>query len=176
MTTPETDDVGTVPYRDAMRTLIGERWETLWETLPHAMAGKDPEGVHDMRVASRRLRAAMDVATDAFPNDWYKPLHRLAKQITRELGAVRDRDVLIEALTSDREAAPPEQWPGIDLVINRIEVERQAARTEMEEFLAGLETSGMIEETKRRFGEPGEDRKKKQSRESAQADEKDAGS
>lgn len=175
MTGRGTSDHGTVPYRDAMRALIGERWETLWAALPHAMAGADPEGVHQMRVASRRLRAAMDVATGVFPNDWYRPLHRLAKQVTRELGAVRDRDVLIDALQADRATAPPEQWPGIDLVINRIEIERQAARAEMEHFLAELESSGMIKETRRRFSERGSSRKKKQSRLPDGASEKDAG-
>lgn len=143
-----------------MRALIGERWEAVWKAVPVAMKGDDPEGVHDVRVASRRLRAAMDVAHGAFPKEWFRPLHRLAKQITRELGAVRDRDVLIEALRKDRKAASPEEWPGIDLVIQRIERERQAARAEMEAFLAGLEHSGMIEETRRRFGGEPADRKR----------------
>jgi CHAD domain-containing protein len=119
------------------------------------MKGEDPEGVHDVRVASRRLRAAMDVAHGAFPAEWYKPLHKLAKQITRELGAVRDRDVLIASLQKDRDSAQPEEWPGIDLVIQRIDRERQAARAEMEAFLVELERSGMIDETRRRFGKAG---------------------
>jgi len=142
-------------FRDAMRIAIGERWEQVWETVPAAVEGKDIEGVHDVRVASRRLRAAMDVAAGAFPADWYKPLHKLAKQITRELGAVRDRDVLIESFQKDREKAPPEEWPGIDLVIERIDAERVEARQAMEKFLAGLESSGKIDETRRRFGETG---------------------
>ena len=37
------------------------------EAVPVAIEGVDPEGVHDVRVASRRLRAAMDVAASAFP-------------------------------------------------------------------------------------------------------------
>lgn len=140
-------------FRDAMRGLIGERWEAVWKAVPVAIEGVDPEGVHDVRVASRRLRAAMDVAAGAFPAGWYRPLHRLAKQITRELGAVRDRDVLIESLQADRAAAPPEEWPGIDLVIDRIDRERQVARAEMEAFLKRLEGSGVIDDTRRRFGD-----------------------
>lgn len=139
-------------FRDAMRDVIGERWEQVWKAAPVALEGSDPEGVHDVRVASRRLRAAMDVAADAFPNDWYRPLHKLAKKITRELGEVRDRDVLIEALQKERDAAKPEEWPGIDLVIERVDAERLAARHEMEAFLRTLETSDAIGETRRRFG------------------------
>jgi len=162
----EVSDPGAESFRDAMRRSIGERWEAVWKAVPAAVEGGDPEGVHDVRVASRRLRAAMDVASSAFPNSWYRPLHRLAKQITRELGAVRDRDVLLEALRNDRAAAPPEEWPGIDLVINRMEREREAARAEMEAFLAKLDASGLIEESRRRFGErPAEPKKRRRDRE-----------
>ena len=143
-----------------MREVISERWEQVWEATPVAIEGVDPEGVHDVRVASRRLRAAMDVAADAFPNDWYPPLVKLAKKITRELGAVRDRDVLIESFRKEREAAPPEEWPGIDLVIDRIEQERIEARIKMEAFLKSLDGAGAIQETRRRFGDPGKKRAK----------------
>ena len=143
-----------ISFRDAMRDVIGERWEQVWKAVPVAIEGSDPEGVHDVRVASRRLRAAMDVAAGAFPNDWYRPLHKLAKQITRELGAVRDRDVLLASFERDRAAAPPEEWPGIDLVIARVDAERIAARAEMEDFLKNLEASGSIAETRKRFPAP----------------------
>jgi CHAD domain-containing protein len=145
-------------YRDAMRALIGARWEEVWKAIPRASAGTDIEGVHDVRVASRRLRAAMDVGAPAFPAPWYKPLHKLAKEITSELGAVRDRDVMIEYFTTQREQAPPNERPGIDRLIARIERERTAARTEMEAFLSELADRAMRDETRRRFPLSGTDR------------------
>jgi CHAD domain-containing protein len=138
-------------YRDAMRALIGARWEDVWKAVPRAAEGADIEGVHDVRVASRRLRAAMDVAAPAFPASWYKPLHNVAKEITSELGAVRDRDVILEYLTSERDAAPPNERPGIDRLISRIDRERIAARSEMETFLQALADRGLRDETRRRF-------------------------
>jgi CHAD domain-containing protein len=144
-------DPNTVPFKEAMVELIGERWEEVWKVVPVAVEGVDPEGVHDVRVASRRLRAAMDVAVDAFDTEWYRNLHKLAKQITSELGEVRDRDVLLEAFRADRDAAPAAEWPGIDLVINRVDRERVAARAEMEEFLGKLEKNNAAAETARRF-------------------------
>ena len=134
-----------------MRALIGARWEDVWKAVPRAAEGADIEGVHDVRVASRRLRAAMDVAAPAFPASWYKPLHKLAKEITSELGEVRDRDVMLEYLTAEREAAPPNERPGIDRLIARIDRERIAARAEMETFLQELANRGMREESRRRF-------------------------
>lgn len=138
-------------YRSAMRSLIGVRWEEVWKAVPRAAEGTDIEGVHDVRVASRRLRAAMDVASSAFPAPWFKPLHQLAKEITSELGAVRDRDVMIEYLTAARDEAPPNERPGIDRLIARIERERTVARVEMERFLKDLADRNLRDETRRRF-------------------------
>lgn len=138
-------------YRSAMRSLIGERWEDVWKAVPRAVEGTDIEGVHDVRVASRRLRAAMDVAAPAFPTSWYKPLHDAAKEITTELGAVRDRDVMIEYLAGAREAAPPTERPGIDRLIDRVERERVAARKAMETYLETLAEERLRDETRRRF-------------------------
>jgi CHAD domain-containing protein len=134
-----------------MRALIGTRWEDVWKAVPRAAEGADIEGVHDVRVASRRLRAAMDVAAPAFPASWYKPLHKLAKEITSELGEVRDRDVMLQYLAAERESAAPNERPGIDRLIARIDRERIAARADMETFLQELANRGMREETRRRF-------------------------
>ncbi len=139
-------------YRSAMRDLIAARWGDVWRAVPVALAGEDPEGVHDVRVASRRLRAAMDVAAGCFPSSWYRPLHRAAKEITGALGEVRDRDVLLESLTQERRGAAAAERPGLDRLIDRIERERVAARAEMERFLAGVIEGGVPREAARRFG------------------------
>ena len=139
-------------YCSAMRHLIAHRWDEVWRSVPVALAGEDIEGVHDVRVASRRLRAAMDVAAACFPASWYRPLHKAAKAITAALAEVRDRDVLLEALAADRAAAPSAERPGLDRLIARVDRERVAARTEMERFLADLIECGVPEEAARRFG------------------------
>jgi exopolyphosphatase/pppGpp-phosphohydrolase len=139
-------------FRETMRALIGERWRVVWAAIPVAVKGTNIEGVHDVRVASRRLRAAMDVAEPAFPGKWYKSLHRTAKKITGALGEVRDRDVLLEALHADRSTGPPVEHPGIDRLIDRIESERTLARAEMERFLRQLRDGPLRSELERRFG------------------------
>lgn len=139
-------------YRSAMRALIGERWGAVWKAVPVAIAGENIEGVHDVRVASRRLRAAMDVAVECFPGSWYGSLHQVAKEITGALGEVRDRDVLIEHLTAEREQAAAGDRPGIDRLIARVIRERDAARSEMEHFLKQLSERNLAAETVRRFG------------------------
>ena len=138
-------------FREVMRTLIHDRWQEVWKAMPAAIEGTDNEGVHDVRVASRRLRAAMDVAAPAFPKSWYKPLHRSAKDITSSLGEVRDRDVILERLQAQRAAASPVDWPGIDRLITRIDGERLIAREAMEAYLASLMHGPVRQEAERRF-------------------------
>lgn len=139
-------------FRETMNELIAERWRAVWEVIPAALDGHDIEGVHDVRVASRRLRAAMDTAAPAFPQEWFKRLHKTAKQITRELGEVRDRDVLLVALSRERDNAPLAERPGIDRLIYRVERERVAARADMERFLEKLLSGAAAEEIERQFG------------------------
>jgi CHAD domain-containing protein len=139
-------------YSSAMRALIARRWGAVWAAVPAAVAGEDIEGVHDVRVASRRLRAAMDVAVACFPASWYAPLHRVAKDITGALGEVRDRDVMIESLTKSRITAPADEHPGIDRLIARLERERDTAREEMVRFLDALTSGDVPGEIADRFG------------------------
>ncbi len=146
------DSAASGEFGTAMRDLIAERWGAVWKAVPVALKGEDIEGVHDVRVASRRLRAAMDVAVECFPPGWYRPLHKTAKEITGALGEVRDRDVLLEALAGQREAAAPAERPGIDRLVERIERERVVARAEMERYLGGLLEGDVPGEAERRFG------------------------
>jgi CHAD domain-containing protein len=134
-----------------MRDAIGTHWAAVWKAMPAVMAGEDPEAVHKVRVASRRLGAAMDVAADCFPRKWYRPLHKTAKRITRALGDVRDRDVMLEALARDRERATDPERRAIDHLIAGVKRDRKRARKEMVRFLAKLDDEGVRKETKRRF-------------------------
>ncbi|CAA9556528.1 MAG: hypothetical protein AVDCRST_MAG87-1240 [uncultured Thermomicrobiales bacterium] len=141
-------------YREAMRDAIGTQWRSVWKPIPAVIASEDPEAVHKVRVASRRLRAAMDVGVDAFPRKWYRPLHKTAKRITRALGEVRDRDVMLEALARERKRSTGPERRAIDHLIADITRDRKRARKAMVRFLAELDDEGVRKETKRRFPRP----------------------
>ena len=61
-------------------------------------ADNDIEHVHRMRVASRRLRAALPLFAGCFPEREYRTWMREIQKITRALGAARDTDVQIAFL------------------------------------------------------------------------------
>jgi CHAD domain-containing protein/adenylate cyclase class IV len=82
---------------------------------PGAREGSDPEALHRMRVATRRMRAAWRVFGEGFQRGRTKRHRRRLREVAGRLGAVRDLDVLIEAgetylatqsRTEQRAAAP----------------------------------------------------------------------
>jgi inorganic triphosphatase YgiF len=58
------------------------------------LTSADPEYLHQMRVAVRRLRSALAVFKDALPDEPFAALRRELKWLGRRLGVARDRDVL----------------------------------------------------------------------------------
>lgn len=138
-------------FQDAMRQEIALHWAIVWKAMPDVIEGNDIEAVHKVRVASRRLRAAMDVATDCFPRKWYQPLHKTAKGITRALGEVRDRDVILQALSRQRETSTGDERKAIDFLIEHIEHDRKRARKAMLRFLRQLDKTEIRKQTKHRF-------------------------
>ncbi|MCG8588365.1 MAG: CHAD domain-containing protein [Proteobacteria bacterium] len=60
-----------------------------------ARAGEDPEGVHQLRVALRRLRSALSCFRDVIPATDAKRLGAELKWLASELGDARDLDVFL---------------------------------------------------------------------------------
>ena len=78
--------------------VLATRFQEMQGFHDAALDFSDPEGVHSMRVASRRLRSAL---RDFMPYIRRRDLTSLLKQtksIAAALGEVRDQDVAIEAL------------------------------------------------------------------------------
>ncbi|MCQ1538422.1 CHAD domain-containing protein [Methanocalculus taiwanensis] len=71
----------------------------------------DIEYIHRMRVASRRVRAALPLFAPCLPESAYKKARKGVRSITRSLGAARDLDVQIEFLQSFLHSLPDEHPP-----------------------------------------------------------------
>ena len=63
---------------------------------PGTLRGEDNEELHDMRVATRRMRSAFDVFGQAFDPKTMKHHLKGLRGIGRALGQVRDMDVILE--------------------------------------------------------------------------------
>ncbi|MCC6443916.1 MAG: CHAD domain-containing protein [Armatimonadetes bacterium] len=98
---------------------------------PGTRAGEDIEALHDMRVATRRLRAAFRVFSRTFKKEAVGGLLEDVRWLGGGLGTVRDLDVLLEFLEGYRREAPQEDMPGLDALIADRRAERGSRRMEM---------------------------------------------
>jgi CHAD domain-containing protein len=82
-----------------------------------------------MRVASRRLRAVLEIFEPAFPAGGFKAVLRDVKALADALGERRDPDVHIEDMEAFEAAVQAAGRPGIDALVARLR-ERQARGNE----------------------------------------------
>ena len=73
-----------------------DQWvEKLREHLPVTVKSWDPDAVHHSRTSTRRLKAAVDVLRPVLSGDHRKPFGRVLRKLRRDLGPVRDLDVML---------------------------------------------------------------------------------
>lgn len=87
--------------QEAAAKAIRGQMDTIVAMAP-AVRELDAEGIHDMRVASRRLRMALQVYRPYLPGKPRKVLRRQAKRITQLLGNRRELDVMVAMLREHR--------------------------------------------------------------------------
>lgn len=141
-------------FRDAAERVLTERLDTLMKHEAGARAGEDPEELHDMRVASRRLRAAVDAFAGCYHGKEFKRIVRQTKELTGALGAVRDRDVLLERLEAYAATVPPDEAPAIAQFMTRIREGREADRATMLRDLDDLAASDYAARFRRVIAHP----------------------
>ncbi|MGA2439910.1 MAG: CHAD domain-containing protein [Tepidisphaeraceae bacterium] len=100
--------------------------ESLRKLIPSAVTGEDDDAVHDARVATRRLKAASDLVKGVVSGRSRRPFNRVGKLLRRQLGPLRDLDVMLEHLGQFKH---PKYQPAIQWLRERLgEVRREAVR------------------------------------------------
>lgn len=82
----------------ALRRVVADQLEQLRKNDPGTRLGRDPEALHDMRVAIRRMRAALRVFEDGAATRVRTYLRKELRWLGKVLGDVRDLDVQLENL------------------------------------------------------------------------------
>ena len=118
------------PYRAAGARIVRVRARELFDHADGVLDTSDIERVHDMRVASRRLRAVLEIFAPCFPASEYKGVLRDVKQLADALGERRDPDVHIDALRAFARTLTPTNRPGVNALVAEQE-ERQARGNEV---------------------------------------------
>jgi CHAD domain-containing protein len=128
-----TDLTATTPIADAARRVLALRLELVRDALPAAQhqAHKDPEYVHQLRVATRRAGAALEIFSLCLPDKDYRAAKRHLRQIRRAAGEARDWDVFLDGLAAGPKPTPRYQ-AGIDFLFGFGAARRIVAQSTLE--------------------------------------------
>jgi CHAD domain-containing protein len=122
-------------FAQAAAVTVATRSHELFACAPHVLETSEIEHVHDMRVASRRLRAALEIFAPCFDRKEHRRLLGEVKRLGAALGARRDPDVQIARLEELRAQLAPAEQPGADLLIQRARDRQAAGNAVLEEAL-----------------------------------------
>ncbi len=141
---------------EAGRKVLGFHFGRMLTHEPGTRLGSDIEALHDMRVATRRMRAAFRVFGSGFTKKAGKPLLARLRATGRALGQVRDLDVFVEKLHHYQQALPEGERAGLQPLLEAWLAQREQARQEMlayldsdkylkfkQDFLAFVTTAGL---------------------------------
>ncbi len=98
--------------------------------------GSDIAELHDMRVAVRRLRAAVQLFRPYLPKQHAAYLRKDLRRLGRALGPARDCDVMLENLAAYRATLPADGQAALDPLAQRWQKRRARARKAMLKYLA----------------------------------------
>jgi CHAD domain-containing protein len=124
----------------------------LRQEIAGVRAAQDIEYVHRMRVASRRLRSALDLFASALPASKQARWVQQVRGVTRALGAARDTDVQIDRLRKFYAGLDdPRCRPGIRRLVLRLSQRREKMQGKVIQALDELEASGIFDEMEKRL-------------------------
>jgi CHAD domain-containing protein len=138
---PELAQVGS--FREAAAMTVRVRAEEVFEHSAGVLDVSDIERVHAMRVATRRLRAVMEIFAPAFPRKQHREILKEVKALADALGERRDRDVAIESMTKIGLALTVTDRRGIDHLIDELRDEQRGANAALAAALQRLEENDL---------------------------------
>jgi CHAD domain-containing protein len=119
-------DVEGLPPIEYLKELARQQVRHLLVYDARARLGSDPEDIHQMRVALRRLRAYLRAARSMLSPGWAERLRAELAWAADGLALVRDLDVLIADVRQRRRHAPASQRPLLQRVVNAIAQDRRS--------------------------------------------------
>jgi CHAD domain-containing protein len=124
-------------FSEAGRKVMGFNFAAMLRHEDGTRSGLDIEELHDMRVATRRMRAAFEVFDGAFEPQIIRKHLRGLRATGRALGRVRDLDVFMEKAERYLQTLPVDQHAGLAPLLDSWKMEREKDRTAMLDHLDG---------------------------------------
>lgn len=119
------------PATEHLRAMLNRQYRALLAHDPGTRLGVEPEELHQMRVATRRLRAFLRAARPLLDLEWAESLREELAWLGSALGPVRDLDVLIEHLRDDAAGLEAREQRALRRLFALLDEERERERLAM---------------------------------------------
>ncbi len=116
---------------DVARRAIATAVDRLITFDPAARLGLDPEGVHQARVATRRLRSDLRTFRSLIDERWGTELSDELRWLTDVFGAVRDADVLFDRLEPNVALLPDVDREPAKRILDHLRSDEERAREQL---------------------------------------------
>lgn len=123
------------PFGLAAAEVVKVRAEEVFAQSQGVLDLGDVERVHDMRVATRRLRAALEIFEPCFPGKRRRKALKRVKSLADALGMRRDLDVEIELLEGIAAAAVEADREPLARLLAGLRAEQRQANDELAAFV-----------------------------------------
>lgn len=120
---------------DVAHKTFARHFSRLMWNEPGTRLGVDPEYLHDMRVATRRLRTSLEVLAEGFPEAVRDEFEADLRWLGGRLGRVRDLDVMSDRVLAMTEDAAPFERPALRVFAQSLAIRRARRRMRLVERL-----------------------------------------
>lgn len=129
---------------DAFRAILSDCLAQMAANAATVRAGRSVEGLHQLRVALRRLEVALKAFGEEFQQEWLSDLRGRTKVLSSRLGPARDLDVFLTELLD----APAEEGDREAFIALRARMEemRDKAWKQAADCVAGADFALLVED------------------------------
>ena len=107
-----------------LRYILGRQLDTILSRDPGVRLGGERDDVHQMRVATRRLRSVLRAARPLLSPKWEEPLREKLKWLGRQLGEARDLDVQMAYFKSQTGGVKPPERAAFERFLDYLQQKR----------------------------------------------------
>jgi CHAD domain-containing protein len=130
----------------AVVAVLEDQLEAIEHHYAGAIDGRDPEALHDFRVAIRRSRAIQRELKGVFPRARLAHFRGEFRWLQLATGPARDMDVYVHGFDSLRKLVPAHAQPDLQPLLTLLVERRGQARLEMERALRSRRTTVLLTE------------------------------
>lgn len=131
---------------EAGRKILRFQFARMISHEPGTRLGTDIEELHDMRVATRRMRVAFEILGEYFKNKEIKPFKKGLRDTARALGRVRDLDVFLTEINGYLESLPEDERQNYEEFLSLWREKHKKARLRLLHFLDSDQYQVFIQE------------------------------